>query len=63
MKNEKVFRNDLLSYLEDELNKSINKEEYEKAGEISKAAVFLVSDDNSYITGQHIVVDGGFTNV
>jgi 3-oxoacyl-[acyl-carrier protein] reductase len=34
-----------------------------KAGEISKAALFLVSDDNSYITGQHIVVDGGFTNV
>ena len=34
-----------------------------KASEISKAALFLVSDDNSYITGQHIVVDGGFTNV
>jgi len=34
-----------------------------KTNEISKAALFLVSDDNSYITGQHIVIDGGFTNV
>lgn len=34
-----------------------------KTSEISKAALFLVSDDNSYITGQHIVIDGGFTNV
>lgn len=34
-----------------------------KTSEISKTALFLVSDDNSYITGQHIVIDGGFTNV
>jgi 3-oxoacyl-[acyl-carrier protein] reductase len=34
-----------------------------KTNEISKAALFLVSDDNSYITGQHLVIDGGFTNV
>jgi len=29
--------------------------------EIAKAAVFLCSDMNSYMTGQAIVVDGGFT--
>ena len=31
--------------------------------DISNVAVFLLSDQNSYLTGQNIVVDGGFTNV
>jgi 3-oxoacyl-[acyl-carrier protein] reductase len=29
--------------------------------EIASVAVFLVSDQNTYLTGQTIVVDGGFT--
>lgn len=32
-----------------------------KAEELAKAVAFLVSDENTYITGQTIVVDGGFT--
>ncbi|HWZ94885.1 MAG TPA: SDR family oxidoreductase [Opitutaceae bacterium] len=32
-----------------------------QAGELAKAAAFLVSDDNTYITGQTVVMDGGFT--
>ena len=35
-----------------------------RIGEISdvaKAALFLVSDDSAWITGTHIVLDGGFT--
>jgi len=31
-------------------------------GEIAKTVVFLVSDHNTYITGQNIIIDGGFTS-
>jgi 3-oxoacyl-[acyl-carrier protein] reductase len=31
--------------------------------DISNVAVFLLSNLNSYLTGQNIIVDGGFTNV
>jgi NAD(P)-dependent dehydrogenase (short-subunit alcohol dehydrogenase family) len=32
-----------------------------QTGELAKVAAFLVSDDNTYLTGQAVVVDGGFT--
>ncbi|HSY18722.1 MAG TPA: SDR family oxidoreductase [Candidatus Acidoferrales bacterium] len=32
-----------------------------QAGELAKVAAFLVSEDNTYITGQAVVMDGGFT--
>jgi len=31
--------------------------------DISKVALFLISNLNQYLTGQNIIVDGGFTNV
>jgi NAD(P)-dependent dehydrogenase (short-subunit alcohol dehydrogenase family) len=31
--------------------------------EIARAAVFLVSDDSSYIAGVELFLDGGFTQV
>ena len=31
--------------------------------DISNVALFLLSDQNQYLTGQNIIVDGGFTNV
>jgi NAD(P)-dependent dehydrogenase (short-subunit alcohol dehydrogenase family) len=33
------------------------------ADEVARAAVFLVSDDASYITGTQLIVDGGLTAV
>jgi NAD(P)-dependent dehydrogenase (short-subunit alcohol dehydrogenase family) len=34
-----------------------------KVSDISSVVIFLLSDLNQYLTGQNIVVDGGFTNV
>lgn len=34
-----------------------------KPEEIAKAVFFLASEDNTFITGQNIIVDGGFTSV
>jgi NAD(P)-dependent dehydrogenase (short-subunit alcohol dehydrogenase family) len=31
--------------------------------DVSKLAVFLISDLNQYLTGQNIIIDGGFTNI
>ncbi len=34
-----------------------------EVNDISNVAIFLLSDLNRYMTGQNIIVDGGFTNV
>ena len=32
-----------------------------EVGEISSAIVYLASDEANYITGQNIIIDGGWT--
>jgi 3-oxoacyl-[acyl-carrier protein] reductase len=43
-----------------ELKKAIPLKRFGKPEEIAKLVRFLVSDENSYITGQTLVIDGGF---
>lgn len=42
---------------------SVPLKRYGREGELNAAAVFLASDEASYVTGQNIKVDGGFTSV
>ena len=36
---------------------------FAQPGEISKPVLFLASSQNTYITGQNLIIDGGFVNV
>lgn len=54
--------NSILTEVEkDEIKRSIPLQRFASVDEIAKVALFLCSDLNTYITGQTIVVDGGFT--
>ena len=46
-----------------QLSNQVPMKRFANPGEISKVVMFLCSDMNSYITGENIVVDGGYTNV
>ena len=59
-----VIRTDMLDiYTEDDL-KALEDEtplsRLGQTGDIAKAVRFLVSDDADFITGQNIIIDGGF---
>lgn len=42
---------------------SVPMARYGSEGELNAAAVFLASDEASYVTGQNLKVDGGYTSV
>lgn len=46
-----------------ELKELVPAKRFAQPLEIAKLVLFLVSDLNTYITGQNIAIDGGFTNV
>ena len=46
-----------------DLSNQIPVKRLAEPSDISNVVVFLLSDLNQYLTGQNIVVDGGFTNV
>lgn len=46
-----------------DLSNQIPVKRLAETSDISNIVVFLLSDLNQYLTGQNIVVDGGFTNV
>ena len=46
-----------------ELKSIVPAQRFAQPEEIAKLVLFLVSDLNTYITGQNIAIDGGFTNV
>lgn len=46
---------------QEEIKKSIPLKRFAEPSEIANIVEFLISDKNTYITGQTIVVDGGFT--
>jgi len=46
----------------DELVEKIPQQRLANCEEIAKTVLFLASEHNTYITGQNIIVDGGFTS-
>ncbi|MDI9541123.1 MAG: SDR family oxidoreductase [Bacillota bacterium] len=42
-------------------NRTVPMKRYGKEGELNSAAVFLAAEESSYVTGQVIAVDGGYT--
>jgi NAD(P)-dependent dehydrogenase (short-subunit alcohol dehydrogenase family) len=45
------------------ISSSVPLGRFGKPDEIARAVVFLASDDNSYVTGTELFVDGGFAQV
>ncbi|MBQ8979404.1 MAG: SDR family oxidoreductase, partial [Oscillospiraceae bacterium] len=44
-------------------SRSVPMQRYGKEGELNSAAIFLGAEESSYVTGQAIAVDGGYTCV
>jgi NAD(P)-dependent dehydrogenase (short-subunit alcohol dehydrogenase family) len=47
---------------QDALRRQVPMQRFAEPADISSAVLFLASRDNTYITAQNVIVDGGFTN-
>ena len=47
----------------EEMSSKVHMKRMETPKEISNVVLFLASEENTYLTGQNIIVDGGFVNV
>ena len=47
----------------EQLSEQVPIKRMAETSDISNVVVFLLSELNQYLTGQNIIVDGGFTNV
>ena len=50
-------------YFQNFANQSVPMGRYGNAGELNPAAIFLGAEESSYVTGQIVAVDGGYTCV
>ena len=50
-------------YFQNFAKQSVPMQRYGKEGELNSAAIFLGAEESSYITGQSIAVDGGYTAI
>ena len=57
---EETLRSD---YFQQFANQSVPMKRYGENGELNSAAIFLGAEESSYVTGQIIAVDGGYTCV
>ena len=48
-------------YFQEFARRSVAMQRYGKQGELNSTAVFLGAEESSYVTGQAIAVDGGYT--
>lgn len=58
-----LTRKNLTTLEMDSLKNQIPAKRLAETSDISSVVIFLLSDLNKYLTGQNIIVDGGFTNV
>ena len=50
-------------YFQQFAHQSVPMQRYGKPGELNSVAIFLAAEESSYVTGQAIAVDGGYTCV